>query len=59
MFSVKGHIYGCIEGFQGLIGRTVTAQGNLHTHCDTYTHFLSLREKGQCLEEEMVSHCYD
>ena len=30
-----------------------------HTHCDTYTHFLSLREKGQCLEEEMVSHCYD
>lgn len=39
------------------------AQGNLeehtHTHSDTYTHFLSLREKGQYPEEEMVSHCYD
>lgn len=29
------------------------------THCNTYTHFLSWREKGQYPEEEMVSHCYD
>lgn len=30
-----------------------------HTHSKTYTPFLSLREKGQYPEEEIVSHCYD
>lgn len=38
--SSKGHSYGCVEGFQGLIGKGVMAQGNQeeHTHTPTPTH---------------------